>query len=329
MKPRHRRWRRVARIAFFAFLALVGWLLVRAARAIAWDEVGAALTGYGPATLGAAGALVVASYAVYAGYDLAARRYAHHRLSTPRVVAIAVISYAFSLNIGALVGGAGFRYRLYSHSGLGVGPISRVIAFSVATNWLGYVLLGGVLFATRSVAAPPGWEMGTTGLQWVGMAMLLLTAAYLAACHWLHERVYHLRGHHFRVPTLPMAVVQFGLSCANWSLMAWIIDLLLPPAVPYPTVLGVLLLAGIASAMAHIPAGIGVLEAVFVAMLGHLVPPAQLLAALLGYRGLYYLAPLLVAVVMYLVFEARGKRPQVGTGADPQVPSRAPAPPSG
>ena len=288
---------------------------MRAARSIQWHEVGAALAGYGAGTLAAAAALVLLSYLVYGGYDLAARHYAHHGLSTLRVLVIAFISYAFSLNIGALVGGAGFRYRLYSHSGLAVGPISRVIVFSVTTNWLGYVLLGGALFATRSVDTPPGWELGATGLQWVGAAMLAATAAYLVACQRLRGRVYHVRGHHFRVPSLPLAVVQLALSCANWSIMAWIIDLLLPPSVPYATVLGVLLLAGIASAMAHIPAGIGVLEAVFVALLGHTVPQPHLLAALLGYRGLYYLAPLLVAVALYLGFEARGKRSEAGPPA--------------
>ena len=306
-RARHPGWRRVWRLASIVFLVLVAWLLIRAARSIHWDEVGATLASLQAGTLLAAGALVLLSYLVYGGYDLAARRYAQHALSTRRVLVIAFISYAFSLNIGALVGGAGFRYRLYSRSGLGVGAISRVIVFSVSTNWLGYVLLGGALFATRQVPAPPGWDWGTTGLQWMGVAMLLFTLAYLAACRWLHGHMYHLRGHHFRLPTLRLACVQLALSCANWSLMALIIDLLLPAQVPYPTVLGVLLLAGIASAMAHIPAGIGVLEAVFVAMLGHAVPPPQLVAALLAYRGLYYLAPLLVAVALYVGFELRSR----------------------
>ena len=59
--------------------------------------------------------------------------------------------------------------------------------------------------------------------------------------------------------------------------------------------------------MAHIPAGIGVLEAVFVAMLGHAVPPTQVIAALLAYRALYYLGPLLVAIALYLGIEFRGR----------------------
>ena len=305
--PRHPYWRRVSRVVFVAFAGLVAWLLLRAARAIHWDDVRTALASLDAVTLATAAALVVLSYFVYGCYDLAARKYAHHTLSKVRTLLIAVASYAFSLNLGALVGAAGFRYRLYSRSGLGVGAISRVIVFSISTNWLGYVLLGGALFSLRCVPVPPGWEWGMDGLQWAGVAMLLLTLGYLVACHRLHGRMYHLRGHHFRFPELRLALVQLVLSCMHWSLMARVIDVLLPPQVPYATVLGVLLLAGIASAMAHIPAGIGVLEAVFVAMLGHAVPPTQVIAALLAYRALYYLGPLLVAIALYLGIEFRGR----------------------
>lgn len=307
-RVRHPYWRRASRVLFVLFLVAVGWLLLRAARAINWGEVRAALTTLDATTLATAAALVAISYTLYGFYDIAARRYAHHALSNARVLVIACVSYAFSLNLGAAVGAAGFRYRLYSRAGLGVGPISRVIVFSISTNWLGYVMLGGVLFVLRLVPVPPGWEWGADGLQWAGAAMLLLTAAYLFACHRLHGRMYHVRGHHFRFPELRLAVVQLALSCMHWSLMARIIDVLMPDQVPYTTVLGVLLLAGIASAMAHIPAGIGVLEAVFVAMLGHLLPSPQVLAALLAFRGLYYLCPLLVAVVLYVGLEVRTHR---------------------
>ena len=305
--PRHPYWRLASRVLFVAFLCLVAWLLLRAARAIHWDQVRTALVALDATTLATAAALVVLSYFVYACYDLAARRYAHHALPKSRVLMIAVASYAFSLNLGALVGAAGFRYRLYSRSGLGAGAISRVIVFSISTNWLGYVLLGGALFTLRCVPVPPGWEWGMDGLQWAGVVMLLLTLGYLVACHRLHGRMYHVRGHHFRFPELRLALVQLALSCMHWSLMARVIDVLLPPSLPYATVLGVLLLAGMASAMAHIPAGIGVLEAVFVAMLGHTAPSTQIIAALLAYRALYYLAPLLVAIALYVGLEVRGR----------------------
>lgn len=308
MKPRHPRLRQAARVIFVVFLLAVAVLLVRAAQAIDWEQVRATIAGYSLRTLAMAAALTAASYLLYTGYDLAARRYAHHALSNRRTMLISFISYAFSLNIGALVGGTGFRFRLYSHSGLGVAAISRVVIFCVSTNWLGYLLLGGAVFAAKVVIPPPGWGFGGAGLQALGVAMLVAVLVYLVACRLTHGRVYHLRGHHFRFPTVPLALLQLALAATNWSLMAGIVYVLMPPQLGYATVLGVLLLAAVATAIAHIPAGIGVLEAVFLALLGHLVPPAQLFAALLGYRAFYYLAPLLVAVGLYLAFEVRGRK---------------------
>jgi uncharacterized membrane protein YbhN (UPF0104 family) len=70
-------------------------------------------------------------------------------------------------------------------------------------------------------------------------------------------------------------------------------------------VLATLLVAAIAGVLTHVPAGLGVLEAVFVALLSTRMPATELLAALLAYRGIYYLAPLAIAAVVYLVLEAR------------------------
>ena len=51
----------------------------------------------------------------------------------------------------------------------------------------------------------------------------------------------------------------------------------------------------IAGVITHVPAGLGVLEAVFIALLSHQLGRNELLAALILYRFLYYLAPLLLA----------------------------------
>jgi glycosyltransferase 2 family protein len=70
----------------------------------------------------------------------------------------------------------------------------------------------------------------------------------------------------------------------------------------------VLLLAAVAGVITHVPAGLGVLEAVFVALLSHKMPQPAILAALVAYRVVYYLAPLCIAAVVYLVMEARAKK---------------------
>ncbi|HEY0504133.1 MAG TPA: lysylphosphatidylglycerol synthase domain-containing protein [Lysobacter sp.] len=311
MSARHPVLRRLRRVAFYAFLAVVAWLLVRYARSVDWTQVRAALADYGAGTLAMAMALTAGSYLLYSGYDLAARRYSHHALPTPRVMAISMVCYAFSLNVGAVVGGAGLRYRLYSHAGIGLGAISRIIAFAVSTSWLGYLLLGGALFASGRVTPPPQWGLRLGVLPWLGAAMLVAAAAYLVACRRTHGRMFHVRGHHFRLPSPSLGMVQLALGATNWAAMGLLLFVLMPPGPSYTDVLGALLLAAVAAAMAHIPAGIGVLEAVFLALLGHRVAEPQLLAALLAYRACYYLGPLLVAIAGYAWLELRGKRAPV------------------
>jgi uncharacterized membrane protein YbhN (UPF0104 family) len=89
--------------------------------------------------------------------------------------------------------------------------------------------------------------------------------------------------------------------------MSGIVFVLLQQRIAFPTVVSVLLLAGIAGVITHIPAGLGVLEAVFVALLSHQMPQSALLAGLVAYRVVYYLAPLGLAAVVYLVMEARAR----------------------
>ena len=98
------------------------------------------------------------------------------------------------------------------------------------------------------------------------------------------------------------------ISCINWSLMAGVIYVLLQDQIAYTDVLTVLLIGAIAGVVAHVPAGLGVFEFVFLALLSHVVPEGRLIAALLGYRAIYYIVPLMVAAVLYLVMEAHARQ---------------------
>ena len=305
MKTRHPLLHRLWRVAFWLFPVAVLALLARAARSVDWVQVGQAIASYSAATLAIAALLTVASYVVYCGYDLAARRYAGHDLPTGRVMLITAIAYALALNIGALIGGTGFRFRMYSRAGLGMVTISRIVAFSASTNWLGYLLLAGALFASGTVEVPARFAKAGGWLPWLGAAMVAASMVYVFACHRLHGRIFHVRGHHFRLPSVPLALVQFALAMVNWSLLAAIIFVLLPAQADYPTVLGASLFTAVAASLLHVPGGLGVLEAVFVATFAQRIDATQVLAALLGYRALYYLAPLVLAFIAYLLLETR------------------------
>jgi hypothetical protein len=297
------------------FFALVMALLWRYAEHVDWDDVWQSIKDTPrPALLIAIG-LAASSHLLYSCFDLLGRRYTGHNLPTLIVMTINFISYAFNLTIGSLVGGVGFRYRMYSQAGLAKGVITRIVSMSMLTNWLGYKLLAGLLFIFHPLALPPAWHMGNHGLQWAGVVLVAISGAYLVACVRMGDHRWTVRGHELYLPPWRMAVLQMSVSCINWSLMAGVVYVLLQQKVAYTDVLTVLLVGAIAGVVAHVPAGLGVFEFVFVALLSHQVSEGRLLAALLVYRALYYIVPTLIAAVMYVVFELRAKRGTLRVGA--------------
>jgi hypothetical protein len=266
------------------------------------------LAAYPPLTLAAAAALVGASHLTYACYDLLGRRYARHRLPTRRVLGVALVSYAFNLNLGTLIGGVGFRLRLYHRVGLGAAQIGRVIALSIVTNWSGWLLLTGTVFAARQAPLPESFTFGIGALQAIGVAMLAVPLAYVTLCFRSRRRKWHWRNHAFTLPSGRMALAQVGLSTLNWLLIGTIVWLLMPQGLGYGTVVATQLSAAMLAVPTHIPGGLGVLEGVFVAALGGKVAANGLIAALLAYRALYYLVPLAVGAALYFGLEATSRR---------------------
>ena len=94
----------------------------------------------------------------------------------------------------------------------------------------------------------------------------------------------------------------------NWLLMGGVAWLMLGRAEAFVTVFCVLMISSVAGLLTHIPANLGVLEAVFVALLAGRMGQGEVLAGVLGYRAVYYLTPLAVATVVYAVTEARTRR---------------------
>lgn len=299
-------WAKRALVA--AFFLAVAYLLVRYARGVDWGEVKASLLELPRSVLVQAMLLAAASHVVYSLLDLVGRYYTGHRLGKRKTMQVSYISYAFNLNLGSLVGGVGFRYRLYSRLGLGYGQITRILTLSMITNWLGYILLAGLVFTIAPLQLPPNWKLDSEGLRLLGVALLGACFGYLLLCGISKKRSWTVRGHEIELPTLRMAFGQLGISSTHWIFMSAVPWVLLQGQVDFPTAMSVLLIAAIAGVIVHIPAGLGVVEAVFIALLSHRIPEHQLLGALLAYRAVFYVAPLIVGALMYLKVEVRARK---------------------
>lgn len=292
------------RVLTLLFFLAVVYLLIKNAKEVEWGEVFATMKETRVSTLATGFFLGFLCYSAYAAYDLFGRYLLQLKTSAFATWLAAFISYACNLNLGALVGSVAFRYRLYSRLGVNSGNVTKILGITVASNWLGYFLLAGGLFVSGSIDPPKSWFIGKAALQAIGAGLLLVVACYLYLCFFSKKREYHVRDHSFTLPPAKIVVLQFGLAGIHWSLMAATIYQFMPEQLGFPTVYAVLLVSCVAGALSHVPGGLGVLEAVFVALLAGEVPKHQLIAGVFAYRCVFYLAPLLISLPAYLGFES-------------------------
>lgn len=298
------------RAALVLWLAAIGYIVISKGLEMDWPKVLEALRSFEATTIAAAFALGIPAFLACASFDLIGRHATGHRLPVPRVMLISWTGYFFSLNLGALVGGLAFRYRLYMPYRLSGMTISQVIGLSIVTNWSGYVPIAGAVLAWHPPDLPADWGLSDALMRGTGILLLAISAGYLALC-WLRggSRV-SWKGSEFELPNLKIAAMQVALSIVSWGSIGAIIAWLIPGEVSWLAVMPVLMISAIAGIWSHVPSGLGVIELVFLALLGHRVPQNELLAAILAYRLVYYLTPFTVAVAAYAYLEAAARRRQ-------------------
>jgi glycosyltransferase 2 family protein len=300
---RKRRHCRVCRLLWPAFGVVVVVLLWRAMSALEWADVWQAVRArpWPTLLLIAAGALV--SHGLFASFDVISGRYARHRLPPLRAWITALVCYAFTLNLGSIVGSIGLRLRLYRKQGLETGQISRVIVAAMAANWSGYALLLALLplWSHDNLLARLTGGLGTWAVAAIASVLVL---AY-AVASWRNP-VIRFRGRRFRVPQPRLALLLGAVGTVNWLLMGGLLWLAFGRTVPFGDALLALLAGAIAGVVTHVPGGWGVLEFVALGLLSQYAPAAELVAGVLVYRALYYLLPLTIAMVNFVLLERSG-----------------------
>jgi uncharacterized membrane protein YbhN (UPF0104 family) len=286
-------WRRYGlRVLGVAFIGLTVWLVTQIVRETDWPAVGAALRSRSAATLAFIAVAALASHALYGLLDVLGARALKLRLPRHRVWLTATSSYACNLNLGSLVGAAALRFKLYGRQGVAVADISRLLALSMASNWLGYLLLLASLPLWASTQALARWT-GAWGALGIHAAAAFAVALYLYAC--AKQKTWTLRGHAFQFPPWRLALAQIGVGAANWALMGAVLMLCLGDGIAYASALTALLVAAIAGAVTHVPGGWGVLDYVILKSLAGSIDAHRVVAGVLVYRAAYYLLPLALA----------------------------------
>ncbi len=246
------------------------------------------------------------SYVALTGYDWAALRYAGARVGYRVVAPTAFAAYALSntVGFGVLTGGA-VRMRLYGAAGIEPSAISRAIAFGTISFGIGTGAVAAFALVSDAATVAPLLHLPVAVLRAAAAVWLLFVASLLAACagrtSWARaaDRVVTL-------PSASLAVWQLACSAADIVFAAAALWWLLPPSEVGPLAfVGFFSVATLLGVVSHSPGGVGVFEAVMLVTLSNVVPAGQLAGALLLYRGLYFFAPLAIALVMLSGYELR------------------------
>jgi uncharacterized membrane protein YbhN (UPF0104 family) len=246
---------------------------------------------------------------VLAVFDVLARDYVGHRLPLRTTIAISFISYAFNFNIGGIAGAVGFRYRLYSKHGIRPADIASITLFAIIATWAGWLLVLGSCLLLRPQLMPAEWGPSRIALRAIAVVLVFLPILYLWACA-AHRREMRIARWKYRFPELRTAIVQVAFGALYWLCPSAVIWSLQPDArsASFSAILASYLLSAMAGLLLHVPAGLGVFEAVFLRTLGGVLGSGGVVAMLLTYRGMYLLIPLAIAAVLFFVVEVKAKR---------------------
>lgn len=292
------------------------WLLRRELAGFRYHDVIAYLRALPLHRVGLAFVFTLCGYFALTFYDYLGTRYAGVQIPYPRTALTSFIGYAFSNAIGnSLLTSTPIRFRLYSAWGASAEQITKIIGFCFLTFWLGFLTLTGGVLAIHPSQVPDQIHFPGGLERLLGAVFLLVVAAYLAATLGGTKSL-RIRGWDFRLPQPPFALAQILVSIVDWTLAAAVLYTLLPrtPGLTFPGFLGFFMIAQIAGFLSMVPGGLGVFETVLVLLIGSFVPQPQALGALLAYRGIYYVAPLVISVGLLIGTEIHRRREKIAKG---------------
>jgi phosphatidylglycerol lysyltransferase len=246
------------------------------------------------------------SYLVLTGYDFSALKYVGVQVRRTTVLLTSFIAYALgnTVGLGVLTGGA-VRMRLYTASGIDAGRVAQAAAFNAGAFVIGMTAFGaaGLLWGAHDVAALvriPSWMLR-------GVAVLLLLAVgalVVAAARSREIRV--LNRWPVRLPPPELAIRQLLISALDLAASAAALWFLLPAnIIGLPAFSAWYAMAVALGLLSHVPGGLGVFEAVILLACGGRAPPEQIIGALVLYRIIYYLLPLIAAAMLLAGYELR------------------------
>lgn len=287
------------------FFALAAYMLYVQLSKYQWIDIKNALLSIPEHNLVLACIASFFGYVALSSYDYLALRYIGRKLSPLKWIFAGFIGFSVSNNAGhAIVSGGAIRYRLYTRWRFHASEIVRMVTFSgftylVACFFLiimGYILTPNHAFGEGSVS-----KLTTTVVALVSAAGLLL---YFWASLFYKKPII-IKEVEFDIPSFKMALAQVFIGAADILMASLVLyfSLIAFVDIPFDVFIGVFIIAQVLGVFSQVPGGLGVFEGLFMFIIPGNNNAALLFGALIAYRIIYYLLPLVVSACVLFSYE--------------------------
>lgn len=247
-----------------------------------------------------------AGYIALALYDKLALKYVGGNVAWWKWMLAGMLGFAISNNAGhAVVSGGAIRYRLYTRWRIRGGDILKMLTISGFTYFLGasaIVVIGYFLIPRTMFDGSLGISMGLNTL-FIFCTTVLIT--YFVITMLFYKKNVKIGDIKFEIPSTKMAFQQTILGITDSVLAGLVLYFCLIPFVdiPFGTFIGLFVIAQTTGVFSQVPGGIGVFESVFLLALPDSIDKANIFGALLAYRIIYYVLPLIGIGSLFFVYE--------------------------
>ncbi|KAF1066668.1 MAG: Phosphatidylglycerol lysyltransferase [Pseudomonas citronellolis] len=259
-------------------------------------------------------AATVVGFIVLQGYEWSASRFAGVRLPLRSMLTGGFAAFAIGNAVGlSMLSGGSVRYRLYARVGLNAVEVARMTFFASLSLGCALPILAAIAALSDLPDASlalrlPTWLVAVLAVAILSFSVLLVIGI---GRRQLPERpspdslAVKVGASTLRLPGLRLSLLQLVITALDVLAAATVLYLLLPEAPPFGAFVLVYMIALAAGVLSHVPGGVGVFEAILLAAFAGQLGAAPLAAALLLYRLIYVMAPLLLACLLLLCIEAR------------------------
>lgn len=244
-------------------------------------------------------------YVALSSYDFLALRYIGRKLAPWKWIFAGFIGFSISNNAGhAIVSGGAIRYRLYTRWRFHASEIVRMVTFSGFTYLVAcffLIILG--YFLTPDHAFGEGLVSHLTTLTVTVISALGLLIYFGASL--FYKKPIIIKDVEFDIPSFKMALAQVFIGGADILLASLVLYYSLTPFmdIPFDVFIGVFIIAQVLGVFSQVPGGLGVFEGLFLYIIPGDHNQALIFGALIAYRIIYYLFPLIISGIVLFTYE--------------------------